>query len=190
MSVEHSDTSASPALGELGYVFDANGRKLAPAKLQNPDEPKFNRHGYPFDRTGLDAWSLTLKRENDKKMKLAAAKKTPPLREQEIVEMGHEVEISEVSKRTTVGKIAHLAAEYGWLVKVGRSKYRTADRMWKGEVKEGEIKTWYFTQALSPDRKHHISVSTEMLLVDGWVVDDVDEVKIHIVECTKEEEAA
>lgn len=143
---------------------------------------ELNRHGYPIDRTGLDAWSLSMKREEEKKMKVAEAKDRPELREAEVVELGHEIPLENISKRTTVGKIAWLAAERGWIVKVGASHYRTADRWVKEQVVEGKIVEHNWVNALSPDGEHYLSVSKEIYLIDGHPVGDIDEVKVHIDE--------
>lgn len=138
------------------------------------------------DRTGLDGWAIFVKKEQAKKDKLEEAKDRPELREAEVVEAGHEIPLENLSKRTTVGQLGHLAAGYGWTVKAGESKYRTADRMYKGEIKLGEIKAFNWVQAISPNREHHISVSTDLFLIDGWPCDSKDEVKIHLMEYSEE----
>lgn len=143
---------------------------------------ELNRHGYPVDRTGLDAWSLKMKRENAKKMAVLEAKDRPDLRDAEVVTDGHEVELTSLSRASTVGKIAHLAAEHGWIVKVGMSEYRKADRWVKEAIVEGKVEKHYWVNALSPDGAHYLSVSKEVYLIDGWPVGELDEVKIHIAE--------
>lgn len=154
---------------------------------------ELNRHGYPIDRTGLDAWSLKMKRENAKKMAVLEAKDRPDLREAEVVDAGHEIPLEGLSKRSTVGKIAHLAFEHGWLVKVGASHYRTADRFVKEEIVEGKVVEHSWVNAISPDGKHHLSVSKEVIVLDGWPVMDteevkaIDEVKVHIMELGNQE---
>lgn len=125
--------------------------------------------------------------ENEKRRKKEEeAKKNadhPPLREAEVLVDGHEVEDwSFLTRQTTVGKIAWLAADNGWTVKVGESQYRKADAMYKGEVREGKVVIFRWVQALAPNGGHHLSVSTDLYLLDGWPVDELDEVKIHIVE--------
>lgn len=130
----------------------------------------------------LTGWDQYVLKEQAKKAKLEEAKDRPALREAEVVTVGHEIDWSSMNRLTTVGKIAHLAADHGWDVKVGESEYRTADAMYKGEVKLGVVKKHRWVQALSPDRKHHISVSADLKLLDGWPVQDLDEVKIHIDE--------
>lgn len=143
--------------------------------------------------TQLTGWDVYVLKENEKKRKLEeeAIKNAdhPPLRGPEVVVEGHEIEDwSFLTRQTTVGKIAYLADEYGWTVKVGESQYRTADRMWKGAVREGKVEVFRWVQAISPDRKHHISVSAGLVIMDGWPIQDteevkaVDEVKIQIAE--------
>lgn len=137
--------------------------------------------------TQLTGWDRFVISEMEKKRKEQeeALKNAdhPPLREAEVIVPGHEVEDwSFLTRQTTVGKIAYLADEHGWTVKVGESQYRTADRMYKGEVREGKTETFRWVQAVSPDRKHHISVSTGLLILDGWPIEDIDEIKIHISE--------
>lgn len=132
--------------------------------------------------TQLTGWEVYVLKEQSKRDKLEEAKDRPPLREAEVVTMGHEIDWSTMTRQTTVGKIAHLAVDHGWEVKVGESEYRTADAMYKGEVKLGVIKKHRWVQAISPDRQHHISVSTDLKILDGWPVTDLDEVKIHISE--------
>lgn len=143
---------------------------------------ELNRHGYPIDRTGYDAWSIYTKREREKKMTMLEAKERPPLRDAEIVTNGHEVPLDTLKRNSTVGKIAHLANDHGWIVKLGMSEYRTADRYLKEEVVEGRIEKHYWVNAFSPDMQHYLSVSKEVFILDGWPVGDIDEVKIHISE--------
>ena len=143
---------------------------------------ELNRWGYPVNRIGLDAWSQMMKRENDHRIKEYAAEGRPDLRPQEILEVGHEIDLHTLSRQTNVGKIGHLAEAHGWLVKVGESKYRTAERWVKGEVVPGKEMVWRWVQGISPDRRHHFLVRDKDFRIDGIPVEDIDEVKISIDE--------
>lgn len=146
------------------------------------DVERLNRHGYPIDRTGMDAWSLAIKRENDKRMKTIEAKSRPELRAAEIVEDGHEIPLESLTRRTKIGKLGHLAVEAGWTVKAGESMYRTAERWVKEAVVPGKLESHRWVQGVSPDRRHHFSASTSLIMLDGWPVDSIEEALIHVTE--------
>jgi hypothetical protein len=130
----------------------------------------------------LTGWQYQARKIREKEAAEKAANPGPDLREAEVVEMGIEIDVSDLSGRSHAGIIAKYALTYGWDVKAGQSKYRSADRMWNGEVKEGEIKTHTWCQGVSPDRKHHFTISTGLKLFDGWPVDSLEELKVGIYE--------
>lgn len=132
--------------------------------------------------THLTAWEYQARKIQEKKDKEEAANPKPHLREAEVIEMGYEIPVEELSGRSHPGIIAKYALAHGWDVKAGQSKYRTADRMWKGAVKEGEVKAHNWSQGISPDRKHHFTISTGMRLFDGWPADSLEEIKVGIFE--------
>lgn len=135
----------------------------------------------------MTGWDVMIAREREKQQKEWDAEGRPALRDQEIVDPGHEIEWEKMTRQSHVGKIAHLAADHGWIVKVGAAHYRTPERWEKNAVVGGQVKEHRWVQAISPDGTHHISVSNELKLIDGWVVSDLDEVKIHLMEYGVEE---
>lgn len=131
----------------------------------------------------LTGWDYFVKGEREKEAKKREANPGPYLRPHEVVVEGHEIPLDKnVKKNSTVGKVAWFAQEHGWDVRVGEATYRKPDRMYLGEVKEGELVTWRWTQGFSPDRLHYFSVSTDLLLYDGWPVPNVEELKVGLVE--------
>lgn len=138
------------------------------------------------DLKSLSGWQYELykKREKDRieAEAEAALSDRPPLRDAEVIEMGYEIPVEELSGRSHPGIIAKYAMQHNWNVKAGQSKYRTADRMYKGEVKFGEEKTHQWAQGISPDGKHHFTISSGLKLFDGWPTDSVEEMKVGIFE--------
>lgn len=130
----------------------------------------------------LTGWQYLRKKEKEHQQKEWDAQGRPELKEQYIIVPGHQVPVETLNKRSTVGKIAHTAVEYGWETKLGESEYMTAERWVKGEVVPGRRETFHWVQAMSPDRLHHISASSLMLMCDGFQVEEKDEVLIHLAE--------
>jgi hypothetical protein len=131
----------------------------------------------------LDGWGYMVRAELEKEARKKEANPGPELRPHEILVHGHEIPLDKtVKKNSTVGKVAWFAVEHGWSVKVGEATFRKPDHLRNGEVVKGAEVSWRWTQGISPDRLHHFSVSTELLLYDGWPVDSVAEVKVGISE--------
>lgn len=130
----------------------------------------------------LTGWEYLIAKEREKQQKEWDAEGRPPLKEQHIVVPGHLIPVDSINRQSTVGKVAHAAVEYGWETRLGESEYVTAERWVKGEVVPGKREVFRFVHALSPDKQHYLSASSILLLCDGHVVDDKDEVLIHIAE--------
>lgn len=101
------------------------------------------------------------------------------LRPHEVVEMGHEVPLVDVSTRTRIGQVGKLAVEHDWVVKVGRSRYYSGDKLVKStnEVKWGKEEDWTWVQGRRADRSFEYSANTCKL--DGATVPYI-ELKIGI----------
>lgn len=139
----------------------------------------------------LSGWEYEARKIREKEAAREAANPGPVLRPHEVVVQGHEIPLdSSVKKNSTVGKIAWLAYEHGWDVKVGEAVYRKPDRVQKGEVIEGKEVAWRWVQGVSKNRRHHFSASTELILYDGWPIESVGELEVGLIEHGEEGQAA
>jgi hypothetical protein len=96
-----------------------------------------------FDRA---AFFRGLRRERERQSREALEN----LRPAEVISKGKEVPISTLGgKRSALGKMAHLAVDFGWEVKVGQSEYFTGDTLQKnGKVKLGKTGTHRWFEAV------------------------------------------
>lgn len=140
----------------------------------------------------LTGWAYEARKIREKEAARKAANPGPELRPHEVIVPGHEIPFDKrVSKRSKVGKVAHLAVEYGWTVKVGEATYRSADRIEKGQVIEGKEVAWQWVQGRSPNGgSHWFSASTGLILYDGKPVPDLGELEVWLIEHGQEGQAA
>lgn len=97
------------------------------------------------------------------------------LRPQEVTTPGHEVPVSDLSRRMAVGSMALRALDNGWTVKAGTAEYFTGDHLQaNGKVREGKEGTHTWIQGVKGDQM--FTFSTGDARANGHRV-TVDELK-------------
>lgn len=132
----------------------------------------------------LTGWQYLVLKEHEKQQREWDAEGRPPLKEQYVTVPGHIIPVENLTRQSTVGKLAWAAVEHGWKIRIGESEYVTAERWIKGAVVPGKPQVFRWVQGaiIKDGVKHHFSASNLMLMLDGEIVDNKEEVLVHISE--------